>query len=209
MRIPGQIEMGSSSALTGGDLCDASSVEIILREIPTHGSIVTCDAEVATSFTAKKSVQILLAWAAICVRSNSQFRIIKLFKSNAMFVAIQIGVVSAVFRKVKVIVPHFSSREGSEIYVLGCQPRRIISCEEIFRYHKNGDVVPVMQSFPAIIIILRTLTANLVSPKDNYFIRLSRFRPLTTLGVWVCTRSHHVLFPGFVFKFLVVRFVLC
>jgi hypothetical protein len=52
---------------------------------------------------------------------------------------------------------------------LDVNPRRIISCEEIFRYHKNGDVVPVIQSFPAIIIILRTLATHLVPPQGQLF----------------------------------------
>jgi hypothetical protein len=70
-------------------------------------------------------------------------------------------------------------------------------------------VIIIIVIITAIIILLQTPTALLVPPNDSYFIRLSCFRPLTTLGVWVCTRSHLVSFPGFVSKFLTVRFVLC
>jgi hypothetical protein len=98
------------------------------------------------------------------------------------------------------------------------RPRPVIEC---FYCHRQGHMIQAIALFDlrvgevitsvrmlAIMAILRTLSAHLVAPNDYCLRRLSRLF-LIGLGAQVCTPCHHVLFPGFLYTFLILGFALC
>ena len=118
MRIADRIKLASHSALSGGNLIESRYLISFLQQLPPAVSVVTCDAESSTSFTPSLGMNIVLAWAAICIQTKARFGIIKQFCNNPRFLMHQIGVICTVYNNIKIIVPHFSSHEGHEIYVI-------------------------------------------------------------------------------------------
>ncbi|UUW06592.1 VP1 [Cat Tien Hospitalitermes Lispi-like virus] len=139
-----QVRMGALTAMTGGDLCELSTLTAILNYIPTENvCICTCDAESSGNLKPGISNKILLAWAAICAKSKSEKGLFKTFCHNTDILADTIGTALLVFTNVRLVVPRFSSHETYEVYLACSGSRGVVVIDDLISGYRNNQVVTV------------------------------------------------------------------
>jgi len=147
MRIAEKIHLASYSALNGGDITDADFIQHFVEQVPQNPSVVTCDAESTTAFSPKLGMKIVTSWCYTCASLNTKSGIIKLFCNNTQFLMCQVGTICSCFHKVKIVVPHFSSYEGFEIYVVATTLRNLVQPNEYLTSLREGLVFPMISSY--------------------------------------------------------------
>lgn len=117
--FPGVIRWGDICALTGGDLTDTDTLQALLDRSPEQGvSLVTCDAEITSNNSPTKACKVFNAWLMLCIKSQAQVAMIKVFCNDPVQMSHFCGAAKAVFREVKFVVPAFSSHENHEGYLV-------------------------------------------------------------------------------------------
>lgn len=147
MRIAQKIKLASFSALNGGDITDPEFLVPFCEQVPPCPAVVTCDAESTTPFSLTLGMRIVSAWCYVCTQTKSAVGIIKLFCNNTQFLMYQVGMICTCFQSVKIVVPHFSSHEGHEIYVYAKTLRGMVPPEEYLQTLLESDTFPLISSY--------------------------------------------------------------
>ncbi|QMP82242.1 RNA-dependent RNA polymerase [Blattodean arli-related virus OKIAV102] len=134
-------------AITGGDLCNSTTLAKLCRLLKGPVQLVTCDAESSTSFSWMESYKIVIAFLSCCVRGNSPYGIVKTFCNSDSYLQSVLGLVLIIYSEVRIVTPHFSSNEGYEVYLVCSKLTPLISLDTLYSWHQSPKAVRSMSAF--------------------------------------------------------------
>lgn len=130
-------------ALEGGDLTDLVFMNRYIDMLPPPGAteLVTCDAERTSGVTGKTAYRIMISTLRVCLKTSSSFLLFKTFCNSPQLLVKLLGMVQTIYSRVKVIVPHYSSHEGYEVYILGASFDPLISDNCLIHSHIIDKII--------------------------------------------------------------------
>lgn len=141
------------SARFGGDLTNSEYLDKFLEILPDQSSIVTCDAEISGRYQPGQVIKILKATVKVCYKSKPTILIFKTFIDNIEFICQVISCLQQLFVYVKIIVPTYSSFEGTECFLV-CNSFKddqakvdIINWNSITPLSRYISLVPLLTDF--------------------------------------------------------------
>lgn len=165
-----QVRWGEELAITGGDLTDPKTLALLLQKAPVSACCVTCDAESAIPDDHIKSLRIMLAWCCFMVKTSAQWGLFKTFCVSDQHVVNMIGMMMLVCDQVDIITPHFSSNEGTEVYLLARKTRVKCQLDTLITHHAEGRPLvssggqmyhPIIKTYRRVRIVSHPLQSSL------------------------------------------------
>lgn len=159
------------SIIYGGDLTDPNYLSRFLNILPESPSLLTCDAETSGEFDLTIRLNIYNAILTIIKSTKPSYCILKDFLNNPTLLACFISALQFHYYSVKVIIPHYSSFEGLECFIVCCSPRLVEAPDvvhgELYSHTDFRSLIPKLTE-------LKYEKHNLSAPfvKDKKTVRL-------------------------------------
>lgn len=113
------------SLIYGGDLTDMQYLSKFISILPDRPSLLTCDAETSGEFDPEIRIRIVNSLLRIIGIKRPEACIIKDFLGNLKLLSATISAVQQYYHSVEVVVPHYSSFESLECFVVAKVPRDV------------------------------------------------------------------------------------
>lgn len=113
------IKCAKLALIYGGDLTNHDYLTKFISQLPVITPLLTCDAETSGNFALSIKMKIYNAILKILMSIEVQNIVVKDFLDNLKLLSAFASTLKRFFREVKIVIPHYSSRENLECFVVG------------------------------------------------------------------------------------------